>query len=71
MVDFFENIFIGLLAILLTIGIVYFVVCAACLAWGYVCVSVFGWPMLTKMQMFVLMLLINLLNPAPYLSKKS
>ena len=66
-----KNIFIVLLTILLVIGLVYFVVWAACWAWGYVCVSVFGWPMLTKMQMFVLMLLINLLNPAQYLGNKS
>lgn len=66
-----KNIFVVLLTILLVIGLVYFVVWAACLAWGYVCVSVFGWPMLTKMQMFVLMLLINLLNPVQYLGNKS
>lgn len=66
-----KNIFCGLLTILLAIGIVYFIVWAACWAWGYVCVSAFGWPMLTKMQMFVLILLINVLNPAYYLSDKS
>ena len=66
-----KNILVVLLAILLLIGLVYFVVWAACLAWGYVCVSVFGWPMLTKMQMFVLMLLINLLNPVQYLGNES
>lgn len=66
-----KNILVVLLTILLVIGIVYFVVWAACLAWGYVCVGVFGWPMLTKMQMFVLMLLLNLLNPVQYLGNKS
>ena len=66
-----KNIFCGLLTILLAIGIVYFIVWAACWAWGYVCVSAFGWPMLTKMQMFVLILLINVLKPDYYLSDKS
>lgn len=66
-----KNIFVVLLTILLVIGLVYFVVWAACLAWGYVCVSVFGWPMLTKTQMLVLILLINLLNPVQYLGNKS
>lgn len=66
-----KNIFVVLLTILLVIGLVYFVVWAACLAWGYVCVGVFGWPMLTKTQMFVLILLINLLNPVQYLGNKS
>ena len=58
-----KNIFCGLLAILLVIVLVYLLVCAACWAWGYVCVSAFGWPMLTKMQMLVLMFLINVLSP--------
>ena len=66
-----KNILVVLLTILLVIGLVYFVVWAACLAWGYVCVSVFGWPMLTKTQMLVLILLINLLNPVQYLGNKS
>lgn len=66
-----KNILVVLLTILLVIGLVYFTVWAACWAWGYVCVSVFGWPMLTKMQMFVLMLLINLLNPVHYCGDKS
>lgn len=61
-----KNIFCGLLTILLAIGLVYFIVWAACWAWGYVCVSAFGWPMLTKMQMFVLILLINVLSPLHY-----
>lgn len=66
-----KNIFIILLCVLLIIGLVYFTVWAACLAWGYVCVGVFGWPMLTKTQMLVLILLINLLNPVQYLGNKS
>ena len=61
-----KNILCGLLTILLTIVIVYLLICAACWAWGYVCVSVFGWPMLTKMQMLVLMFLINVLSPFHY-----
>lgn len=61
-----KNIFCGLLAILLAIVLVYLLVCAACWAWGYVCVSAFGWPMLTKMQMLVLMFLINVLSPFHY-----
>ena len=61
-----EKIFSGLLTILLTIAVVYLLICAACWAWGYVCVSVFGWPMLTKMQMLVLMFLINVLSPFHY-----
>ena len=61
-----KNILCGLLTILLTIAIVYLLICAACWAWGYVCVSVFGWPMLTKMQMLVLMFLINVLSPFHY-----
>ena len=58
-----KDIFSGLLTILLAIVLVYLLVCVACWAWGYVCVSVFGWPMLTKMQMLVLIFLINLLSP--------
>lgn len=58
-----KNIFDGLLAILLAVVLVYLIVCVACWAWEYVCVSVFGWPMLTKMQMLVLIFLINLLSP--------
>lgn len=65
-----KNIFVGLLTILLTIGLVYLLVCAACWAWGYVCVSAFGWPMLTKMQMLVLIFLINLLSSFHYLVEK-
>ena len=61
-----EKIFSGLLTILLSIALVYLLVCVACWAWGYVCVSVFGWPMLTKMQMLVLMFLINVLSPFHY-----
>ena len=66
-----KNIFTILLCVLLLIGLVYFAVWAACWCWGYVCVSVFGWPMLTKMQMFVLMFLIDLLSPIPYRGDKS
>lgn len=61
-----KNIFCNLLAILLTIVLVYLIICAACWAWGYVCVSVFGWPMLTKMQMLVLIFLLNVLSPFNY-----
>lgn len=61
-----KNILGGLLTILLSIALVYLLVCAACWAWGYVCVSAFGWPMLTKMQMLVLILLINVLSPLQY-----
>ena len=66
-----KNILVVLLTILLVIGLVYFVVWAACWAWGYVCVGVFGWPMLTKTQMLVLMCLINLLSPFQYVGNKS
>lgn len=66
-----KNILVVLLTILLVIGLVYFALWAACWAWGYVCVSVFGWPMLTKTQMLVLILLINLLNSVQYLGNKS
>ena len=61
-----EKIFSGLLTILLSIALVYLLVCVACWAWGYVCVSAFGWPMLTKMQMLVLIFLINVLSPFHY-----
>ena len=61
-----KNIFSGLLAILLAIVLVYFIVCVACWAWEYVCVSAFGFPMLTKMQMLMLLFLINLLSPFNY-----
>jgi len=71
MADFFKNMLAVLFITALVVGFVYLIVWAACLAWGYVCVSVFGWPMLTKMQMFVLMLLINLLNPIHYCVDKS
>lgn len=71
MADFFKNMLAVLFITAVVVGLVYFVVWAACWAWGYVCVSVFGWPMLTKMQMFVLMLLINLLNPVHYCGDKS
>ena len=65
-----EKIFTGLLTILLVIVLVYLLVCAACWAWEYVCVSAFGWPMLTKMQMLVLMFLINVLSPFHYSREK-
>ena len=61
-----KDIFTGLLTILLSIALVYLLVCVACWAWGYVCVSVFGFPMLTKMQMLVLIVLINVLSPFHY-----
>ena len=61
-----KDIFCGLLAILLVIVLVYLLVCAACWAWSYVCVSAFGWPMLTKMQMLMLLFLINILSPFHY-----
>ena len=61
-----KNIFCGLLTILLVIALVYLIICAACWAWGYVCVSAFGWPMLTKMQMLVLIFLLNVLSPFHY-----
>ena len=65
-----KNIFSGLLTILLSIALVYLLVCVACWAWEYVCVSAFGWPMLTKMQMLVLMFLINVLSPFHYSESK-
>lgn len=71
MKDFIKNMLAVLFIIAIVVGFVYLIVWAACLAWGYVCVSVFGWPMLTKMQMFVLMLLLNLLNPVHIWSDKS
>ena len=71
MKDFIVNALAVLFVIALVICLVYFVVWAACLAWDYVCVGVFGWPMLTKTQMFVLMLLINLLSPVQYCGDKS
>ena len=61
-----EKIFTGILTILVAIGLVYLLICAACWAWGYVCVSAFGFPMLTKMQMLMLLFLINLLSPFHY-----
>ena len=61
-----EKIFSGLLTILLSIALVYLLVCVACWAWSYVCVSAFGFPMLTKMQMLMLIFLINLLSPFHY-----
>ena len=61
-----EKIFTGLLGILLAIALVYLLVCAACWAWSYVCVSAFGFPVLTKMQMLMLIFLINLLSPFHY-----
>lgn len=66
-----KNILVALLTIFLVVAIVYFTVWAACLAWSYVCVGVFGWPMLTKTQMFFLMFLINLLSPFHYEGDKS
>ena len=65
-----EKIFSGLLTILLSIALVYLLVCVACWAWSYVCVSAFGWPMLTKMQMLMLIFLINLLSPFHYSESK-
>lgn len=61
-----EKIFVGLLTILLSIALVYLLVCAACWAWSYVCVSAFGFPALTKMQMLMLLFLINVLSPFHY-----
>lgn len=71
MKDFIVNALAVLFVIAVVVGLVYFVVWAACWAWGYVCVSVFGWPMLTKTQMLVLMCLINMLNPVQYRGNKS
>lgn len=71
MKDFITNLLAVLFVIAIVVGFVYLIVWAACLAWGYVCVGVFGWPMLTKMQMFVLMLLLDLLNPVRIWSDKS
>ena len=71
MKDFIVNALAVLFITAVVVGLVYFVVWAACLAWGYVCVGVFGWPMLTKTQMLVLMLLINLLSPIQYTGDKS
>ena len=65
-----EKIFSGLLTILLSIALVYLLVCVACWAWSYVCVSAFGFPMLTKMQMLMLIFLINLLSPFHYSESK-
>ena len=71
MKDFIVNALAVLFVIALVVGLVYFIVWAACWAWGYVCVGVFGWPMLTKTQMLVLMCLINMLNPVQYKGDKS
>ena len=71
MKDFIVNALAVLFVIAVVVGLVYFVVWAACWAWGYVCVGVFGWPMLTKTQMLVLMCLINMLNPVQYRGEKS
>ena len=71
MKDFIVNALAVLFITAVVVGLVYFVVWAACWAWGYVCVGVFGWPMLTKTQMLVLMCLINMLNPVQYLGNKS
>ena len=71
MKDFIVNALAVLFITAVVVGLVYFVVWAACWAWGYVCVSVFGWPMLTKTQMLVLMCLINMLNPVQYVGNKS
>ena len=71
MKDFIVNALAVLFITAVVVGLVYFVVWAACWAWGYVCVGVFGWPMLTKTQMLVLMCLINLLSPVQYTGDKS
>lgn len=71
MKDFIVNALAVLFITAVVVGLVYFVVWAACWAWGYVCVGVFGWPMLTKTQMLVLMCLINMLNPVQYTGDKS
>ena len=71
MKDFIVNALAVLFIAAVVVGLVYFVVWAACWAWGYVCVGVFGWPMLTKTQMLVLMCLINMLNPVQYKGDKS
>ena len=71
MKDFIVNALAVLFITAVVVGLVYFVVWAACWAWGYVCVGVFGWPMLTKTQMLVLMCLINMLNPVQYKGDKS
>ena len=63
MKDFIVNALAVLFIAAVVVGLVYFVVWAACWAWGYVCVGVFGWPMLTKTQMLVLMCLLKRLNP--------
>ena len=59
--DFIIDVLAGLITIALVVGLVYLIVLAATMLWTSICVGVFGWPMLTKLQMFGLICLIQLL----------
>ena len=71
MKDFIVNALAVLFITAVVVGLIYFVVQAASWAWRYVSIGVFGWPMLTKTQMLVLMCLINMLSPFHYTGDKS
>lgn len=55
----------GILAIMLFVVLLYVIVCVATTCWSIVCVSAFGLPVLTKLQMFCLICLIYILFPSP------
>lgn len=59
--DFIAGVLAVLITIVVVVGFVYLVVLAATMLWTSICVGVFGWPVLTKLQMFGLMCLIQLL----------
>lgn len=54
----------GILAIMLLVVLLYVIVCVATTCWSIVCVSAFGLPVLTKLQMFCLICLIYILFPS-------
>ena len=59
-----SNFIHGLLAVILFAVLIYVIVCVATTCWSIVCVSAFGLPMLTKLQMFCLICLIYILFPS-------
>lgn len=58
-----------LLIIVFIIALLFAEVWLACWLWGEIMVVIFGLPMLTKWQMFGLMVLANLILPTSHISR--
>ena len=58
-----------LLIFILVVALFFVEVWLACWLWGEIMVAIFGLPMLTKWQMFGLMILANLILPTAHVSR--